>query len=295
MSRILITGANSFIGTNFIKNSKYKEIDEVSLFDFRPEQIDFSKYDVVLHLAAIVHKSKRIPESEYLAINKDLALTVAEHAKKAGVKQFVFLSTVKVYGRFIQGSDPWKEDSRCNPDDAYGRSKFQAELSLNKLADDKFVVSIIRTPIVYGPGVKANMLKFIKLIEKFPALPFAEVNNARYYTFIENLVCYVERIIELRMPGTFIAMDDNASSTTYLVRTISAVLNKNLILFRLPGVLVKLGVHLYPEFFDRLYNSLQLDNSQTKKVLNFTPPVRTEEGLKRTALSYLYDKGVLKT
>lgn len=285
MPRILITGANSFIGTNFIKNSKFKEIGELSLYDFNPGEIDFRNYDVVIHLAAIVHKSKRIPESEYFVINKDLAFRIAENARKAGVSQFIFLSTIKVYGKFVLGSEPWKEDSVCWPDDAYGRSKYEAEKAIQLLENKEFIVSVIRTPIVYGPGVKANMLKFIKLIERFPVLPFRGVKNTRYYTFVENLVDYIDRIIELKASGIFIAMDDYALSTSDVALSIAKFLHRKPLIFRLPRFVVRTGVFLYPRFFERLYGSIRLDNSQTKKVLNFTPRYSTEEGLKRTVLS----------
>ena len=106
---------------------------------------------------------------------------------------------MKVYGKFVQGSDPWNEDSYCHPEDAYGKSKYEAELALRKLEDLGFTVSIVRTPIVYGPGVKANMLRLIRLIEKVPVLPFKNVNNSRCYTYSGNLIGYIDRIIEIKV------------------------------------------------------------------------------------------------
>ena len=138
MTKVLITGANSFVGTNFRKFSQYTDIEEISLFDTRPEDIEFSKYDVVLHLAAIVHQSKKIAEAEYFRVNRDLCLRVAEQAKKRGIRQFVFLSTLKVYGEFVNGSELRNEDSECFPDDAYGKSKYSAEIGLKKLEDETF-------------------------------------------------------------------------------------------------------------------------------------------------------------
>ncbi len=98
MTKILITGANSFIGINFQRFSRYNDIEEVSLLKNKPEELKLSKYDVILHLAAIVHQSKKIPESDYFFVNRDLCIRTAEQAKKEGVKQFIFLSTLKVYG-----------------------------------------------------------------------------------------------------------------------------------------------------------------------------------------------------
>ena len=124
-----------------------------------------------------MHQTIKISEDEYFKINRDLCLEVAKFAKKAGVKQFVFLSTVKVYGKFIKGYSFWNEKSQCFPDDAYGKSKYAAEIALKELNDSNFTVSIVRTPLVYGEGVKANMLSILKLIKKSHFLPFKNVNN----------------------------------------------------------------------------------------------------------------------
>ena len=125
--KILITGSHSFVGTNFINHSKFKTIEEVSLFNYEPGKSGFYNYDVILHLVAIVHQKATIPEAEYFRVNRDLTLQVAREAKQAGVKQFIFLSTVKVYGAFRTSSEPWNESSDCFPEDAYGRSKYEAE------------------------------------------------------------------------------------------------------------------------------------------------------------------------
>lgn len=286
MPKILITGANSFIGINYIKFSVFKDLDQVSLLKISPEEIDFKGYDVVLHLAAIVHQSKQISDEEYFRINRDLCLNVANNAKKSGVKQFVFMSTLKVYGNQIADNELRNELSACFPDDSYGKSKYEAEVELNKIKDETFNISIIRTPLVYGDGVKANMLSLIKLVDRFSILPFAKIRNKRNFTYIENLVSFIDRIIEKKMSGIFIAMDDDALSTSELITLISKYLNKNLFLFSLPGFLIRFLSAVYPSVFERLYNSLEVDNTQTKEILSFTPPFTTEEGIKRMVRSY---------
>jgi nucleoside-diphosphate-sugar epimerase len=290
MPRILITGANSFIGKNFLRFSAYKNVDVISLLDLGPENIDFKKYDVVLHLAAIVHQSKKYSNSEYFNVNRELTLNVAENAKRSGVRQFIFLSTVKVYGNCIPGNEIWNEDSACCPDDAYGMSKHQAEEGLKKIEDSSFIVSIIRTPIVYGPDVGANIMKLIKLIEAFPVLPFRKVENNRHYTYVENLVGFIDRIIKIRASGTFIAMDETGMTTTGLVRLLSKHLNRKIILFRLPGWIIRAGTLLKPEIFDRLYKSFYLDNTKTKIRLNYSPLFSCEEGIGRTIQYYIKGK-----
>jgi nucleoside-diphosphate-sugar epimerase len=281
MTKILITGSQSFVGTNFRNHSKFNEIDEVALFNYEPGKINFSEYDVILHLVAIVHQKATIPEAEYFRVNRDLTLQIAREAKQAGVRQFIFLSTVKVYGAFRTNSDPWNESSACFPEDAYGRSKYEAEKALRALNDDLFTVSIIRTPLVYGEGVRANMASLVKLVKQSIILPFKGIHNKRNYTSAENLVAFIDRIIEEKIPGVFIAMDRKAISTTELVKMISENLDKKTILFKMPDLLIKFGMFVFPKFFDRLYGSYEMDNSKTLQTLDFEPPVTTREGIKR--------------
>lgn len=286
MSRILIIGSNSFIGKNFICFSKFREVKSVSLKNKQAEKIDFENTDVVLHLAAIVHVTRNSSKEEYFRINRDLSLSVAKYAKTAGVKQFIFLSSIKVYGKFIPDSDPWNEESVCNPNDYYGTSKYEAEIELLRLNDINFTVSIIRTPIVYGEGVKANMLMLIKLVENIRILPFADIANKRSFTYIENLIGFIDCIIDKKIDGVFIVKDDGSYSTTELICFISGAMKKKIILFKIPGFFIKAASLFFPLFVERLYGSFNLDNSLTKRKLNFRPPYTTEEGIRKMIASF---------
>jgi len=290
MNKILITGAQSFVGTNFIAHSKFTEIREVSLIDNSPEEINFNEVDVVLHLAAIVHQSKKTPESEYFKVNRDLCLKVAEYAKKGKVKHFIFLSTFKVYGDIIPDSVILNEQSSCFPTDAYGRSKHEAELGLIKMEEPDFIVSIIRAPLVYGVGVKANMLSLVKLVNTLSILPFGSMNNNRCYTFVENLVGFIDRIIEIKASGIFIAMDEKPLSTTELVRFIAKYLGKKVYLFRMPKLLTSLLKISLPGFYNRLYGSFRSENIKTIEILEYKPHYSSEEGIKKMILSCFRNK-----
>jgi nucleoside-diphosphate-sugar epimerase len=281
MIKVLITGANSFVGTNFRRFSMYTDITEVSLLNKRPEDIKFNKYDVVLHLAAIVHQSKKIPDDTYFKVNRDLSLDVAKLAKKAGIKQFVFLSSLKVYGESVQDSKLRNEGSICLPADAYGRSKYEAEIGLRKLEDANFTVSVIRSPLVYGDGVKANMLSLVKLVNSFSFLPFRNVHNKRNFVYTENLAGFIDRIIEKRASGVFIVKDDDAISTTQLVNYLAINLDRKVTLFKLPKFFILMGRFLFPSAFSRLLGSFEFDNSETKKILDYTPKYSTELGIKK--------------
>jgi nucleoside-diphosphate-sugar epimerase len=286
MTKVIITGANSFIGRNFIKFSRFKDIEEVSLFDHKPEEIEFNKYDVVLHLAAIVHKLRKIRDEEYFRVNCDLTLRVAEQAKKSGIKQFIFLSTLKVYGESFEGIDIRNELSKCFPSDTYGKSKYEAEIRLKEIEDDKFIVSIIRPSLVYGENVKANMLNLIKLVDSCPVLPFGNINNRRNFVYAENLSGYIDRVIELRIPGIFIAIDTEVISTSELVKYISKYLEKKIILFKLPRFALSLIRYLLPGMISSLFDSLEFNNTMTLNELKYTVPYTTDEGIRRTIISY---------
>jgi len=290
--RILITGSDSFIGTNFRKFSKYKGIEEISVRDSTPEDIDYHNFDVVLHLAAIVHQDNKIPEETYYRVNRDLCINVAKLAMQSGVKHFIFMSTIKVYGRYMQDSGPLSEYSPCVPVESYEKSKFEAETELIKLENSEFKISIIRTPIVYGPGVKANMLSLIKMVEKFPLLPFGGVNNNRHFTYVENLVGFIDRIIETGISGTFLVMDDEGISTTMLVKYLAEGLERKTRLFKLPEIVVRTGYYLFPKYFDSLYGSFKIDNNKTKEILKYSPPYSTEEGIEKMIYSYLNQKNI---
>lgn len=291
MAKVLITGANSFVGENYKKYSTQNQAEELSLFNLDPKDIDFSKYDIVLHLVAIVHQSTKISKSKYFEINKELCIKTAIAAKKAGIKQFVFLSTVKVYGKYLASVGSWNEKSICKPEDDYGKSKYAAEIALKELEDENFTVSIVRTPLVYGEDVKANMLSLINLVEKFPVLPLGNVNNKRSFTSAENLVAFIDRIIEKRASGVFIAKDRKGLSTTELVELVSKNLKRKIILFKIPNFLIQICKIIYPRVFDRLYGSFQLENNITLQTLNFDPPLSVEEGIKNMIEAYLKSKG----
>jgi len=290
MTKILITGANSFVGSNFIKNSKYKDIEEVCLIKNPIEKIDFLSSDVVLHVAAIVHQSKKIPEREYFEVNRDLCINIAKKAKKSGVSHFIFISTVKVYGEYNPSKGTWNEHAVCVPDDPYGKSKYAAEQGLKELEDENFIVSIIRPPLIYGAGVRANMLSIIKLVDKFPVLPLKRVQNRRSYTAVENLVALIDKIIETKSSGIYIAMDDKPLSTTELLLLIAKALNKRIYLFKLSKYIINIGKVVMPKIFDRLYGSFEIDNSFTRKKIEYKPVITSEEGIRRMVEAYKLDK-----
>lgn len=284
---LLITGSSGFVGTNFINYSTDFKIYGVDLIKTSIDEIDFRNIDAVLHLAAVVHQMGGAPDELYFKINRDLAYEVARRAKNCGVKQFVFMSTAKVFGESTSSKGAWDENSVCTPMDAYGKSKYEAEKLIRGLDGENFKVAIVRSPLVYGVGVKANMYNLVKLVNNCPILPLAKIKNKRSFVFVKNLTSLLKHIIETQSSGIFIAGDTESLSTSKLVTLIAKALNKRVYLFCLPKFIVDFIKYFKPSIIDRLYGSLELDNSKTNKQLKYIPPYTTEEGIKEMVEWYL--------
>lgn len=277
--KILITGSSGFIGTNFIQNSSEFKIVGVDLLIQKVEEVDFSSIDSILHLAALVHQMKGAPEEQYFKVNRDLAFEVAKRAKSQGAKQFVLMSTAKVFGESTTGKPAWDENSDCHPEDAYGRSKYEAEKLLLGLQDEHFKVAIVRSPLVYGVGVKANMYNLVKLVNQFPVLPLGGINNVRSMVYVGNLVALLKHIIQTQAAGIFVAGDKQPLSTTRLTQLIAKASHKKIMLMKIPGFIRNLAKTVKPSIVDRLFGSLELDNSSTNRKLGFIPPYSSEDGI----------------
>ena len=239
--------------------------------------MDCNDIDVVFHLSALVHQMGGASKEEYEKVNVTQTLELARKAKDSGVRQFIFMSTVKVYGEETELK--YTEDSTCNPEDEYGKSKLKAEIELKKLEDENFKVSIVRTPIVYGYGAKANIKSLVNLVNKVPILPFGKIENKRSMVYIGNLCHLVDETITQKKSGIFLASDDEPLSTTRLIELIAKNLDKKIYLVKIPFFesLLKL---VKPSFHKRLYRSLEVDNTITKEKLNLKNPYSVEDGIR---------------
>ena len=278
MKQILLTGSNGFLGSYFI--NKYKNKYNIQTFSFLKDDFNalhVKDIDAVIHLSALVHQMGGASEEEYEKVNVTKTLELAHKAKENGVKHFIFMSTVKVYGE--ETDTAYSEDSLCKPEDEYGKSKLKAEIELQKLEDSDFKVSIIRTPIVYGYGVKANIKNLINLVNKIPILPFGDIQNRRSMVYIGNLCNLIDAVIDKRISGIFLASDDKAISTTRLIELIAKELNRKIYLVKVPFFETLLKV-VKPDFHKRLYGSLEVDNNKTKEILDFKNLYTVEEGVR---------------
>lgn len=275
--KILLTGATGFIGSYFRNHNRSYEILP---FSFQHDNIsisEFSKYDAILHLAALVHQMKTANLAEYEAINLQKTLKLAAKAKSDGVKHFIFMSTVKVYGE--ESNTVYSETTPCHPQDDYGKSKLHAEQQLQKLSDEDFIVSIIRTPIVYGVGVKGNIKNLIELINKVSILPFGNTRNRRSMVYVGNLCALINSALEHQTSGIFLACDDESISTTEFIQRIAVSLGKNFYLIHIPLFETTLKL-LKPSLHKRLFGNLIIDNTLTKARLGYHNPYTIDEGIK---------------
>ena len=274
---ILVTGASGFVGRRFIELTYNRlKINTVSLQSSKIEDVDFGGVDTVLHLAGIAHRMEKTEDQLYYDVNYELTKSLALQAKNAGVKHFVFMSTIKVYGDHY---DHLTLETLCLPNDAYGKSKLLAEEYLNELNSDTFKVAVIRPPLIYGPAVKGNMARLIRLVETKSYIPLGGIENQRSMVSIDNLIQLILLIIEKESSGVYLIQDEKPISTSQLLAEIINAKKSKTKLIRIPNI-VKWVIRLIkPEVYHRIFGSLVVDDSQTKKLLNYKSLETTSEGI----------------
>ena|SRR5690625_2484229 len=237
MKKILITGKNSYIGNMFTQwvgqwSDDY-QVDEISVHGEDWKQEDFSPYDVVFHVAGIVHTKENKDNIDlFYKVNRDLTFEIAKKTKNDGANQFIFMSTMNVYG---VTSGVITEDTPCKPKTAYGKSKLEAEKLIKELQDDRFNIAVIRPPMVYGPNTVGNYARLSKLAKITPVFP--DINNKRSMIYIDNLSEFIRVLIELKKNGVYHPQNKELIRTSKMVQLI-AKHNKRNIWF------TKLGNHL---------------------------------------------------
>lgn len=231
MKRILITGANSYIGTSFENymaqfGSDY-QIDTVDMRGDSWREKDFSGYDSLIHVAGIVHVKEK-NDQLYYQVNRDLAVETAKKAKKDGVKQFIFFSSMSIYG---MDTGVITKETKPNPKNAYGKSKLAAEELLRELQADDFQICVLRPPMIYGPNSVGNYPRLAKLAKKTPIFP--KVNNQRSMLYIGNLSAFLKLMIDTTLSGTFHPQNKEYVNTSEMVKLIAKTNRKKLYL--VPG------------------------------------------------------------
>ncbi|KMT64750.1 UDP-glucose 4-epimerase family protein [Catenovulum maritimum] len=309
MSNILITGASGFVG-NSLLNELDKGVDSIRLLSrrdsfagkydiFQAELNANSDYadalecvNVVIHCAARVHvMNDKVadPLTEFRAVNTEGTINLAKQAAEAGVKRFIFVSSIKVNGESTSNRKPYTAFDTPTPEDPYGISKAEAEQQLLELGKETGMeMVIIRPPLVYGEGVKANFASLMRLVGKGFPLPFRFINgNKRSLVSVYNLVDLIKVCIEHPKAANqvFLASDDHDLSTAEMVALMAKVQGKVNIALPVPVWCFKFVGKLLGKqaVIDRLVGSLQVDISHTKNTLGWQPPYTVEHGFKLAA------------
>lgn len=265
MKKILITGANSYIGTsfeNYLKKWQDEyQVDTVDMIDDSWREKSFSGYDAVFHVAGIAHQKETKENKDlYYKVNSDLAIETAKKAKEDNVKQFVLLSTMSVYGMNV---GVIHKETAPNPKTHYGKSKLEAENGLIKLSSDRFKIAIVRPPMVYGYNCKGNFQTLVKIVKKSPVFPY--VNNKRSAIYIANLCEFVRKIIDNELSDIFFPQDSQYLSTSQAALLIAEALNKKIFFSRMLGLFVRVGIFFHPKI-RKAFGTLYYDESTASQI-----------------------------
>jgi len=316
--KVLLTGATGFVGKavseKLIETGVYlvasvrekseilsHQVSQVLISDLTSEtdwSLALKSVDVVIHSAARVHvmnDTSEDPLAEFRKVNLEGTMALALQAVKAGVKRFIFISSIKVNGESTLSGRPFTADDTPSPLDAYGISKAETEEALMEISlATKMEVVIIRPVLVYGPEVKANFLNMMSWLNHRVPLPLGNIQNQRSLLALDNLIDFILLCVDYKKSPKasnqiFLISDGEDVSTTELLRKTANALGKRPLLISVPVWLMKFAANLLGkgEVANRLFSSLQVDNSKAKELLGWTPVINMDEQLKKTAEEYL--------
>lgn len=281
MKKVLITGANSYIGVSFENYvhehySSELSIDTVDMIDGSWREKNFSSYDVVYHVAGIAHADVGNVSDEvkakYYVINTDLAIETAKKAKADGVKQFVFMSSAIVYG----DSAPYGKrkritaDTEPQPANFYGDSKWQADKGVRELADERFTVTVLRPPMIYGKNSKGNYPTLVKMAKKLPIFP--DVQNERSMLYIENLCEFLLQVMIKGKDGIFWPQNAEYTRTSDMVKIIGEVSGHKVRVSKTWNWVVGLASHIPGKISglaNKAFGNMSYDQSMSKYDFNY--------------------------
>ena len=286
MKRVLITGAGSYVGESvrtYLLNTAPAqfEIDAVDTMNDAWKQADFTRYDVVFHVAGIAHVNAD-PKMEplYYKVNRDLTIDVARVAKAAGVKQFVFMSSQIVFHESQSlKTEVLTAETQPNPNGFYGDSKLQAENGLHELECDSFKVCILRPPMIYGPNSKGNFPRLAKLATKTPIFPCW--HNKRSMLYIDNLAEFVKQAVLRGLSGTFYPQNRELADTVEIIRFFAQAANHGIWITRLLNPFVWMG-SFFLQPLNKMFATYYYEPKMSKYDFEYQV-VGFEESLKRIA------------
>lgn len=277
MKKILITGANSYVGASFEKwlsqwPNEY-HVDTIDMIDGTWREKSFAGYDVVFHVAGIAHiKETKENAHQYYEINRDLAFETAQKAKADGVSQFIFMSSMSVYG--IE-SGVITKNTKPSPKSHYGKSKLEAEEKISLLIDNIFALAVLRPPMIYGKGCKGNYQRLSEFAKKAPIFP--DIHNERSMIYIDNLSEFIRNLIDEQTRGLFLPQNKEYVCTSELVRKIAKIYGKNIKGFCIFNPLIKILMRKI-EILNKVFgNLIYLQDASVCSTVGFEESVRMSE------------------
>ena len=298
MKRILITGAGSYIGTsverylqeyNASSGREMYRIDTISLLEESWKSYDFAPYDAVFHVAGIAHADVGNVSDDtkalYYQVNRDLAYETAGKARDQGVKQFIYMSSVIVYGDSapVGQKKHITEQTPLSPTNFYGDSKKQAEEALLPLMNEEFQVAVLRPPMIYGKNSKGNYPLLAGLAGVAPVFP--DILNERSMLYVENLAEFIRLLVESGKGGIFYPQNAEYTTTSQMVKAIGQVKGKRVRLWKVLNPLVLLASHIPGKIgglADKAFGSLTIDQSLSRKDFDGYQIFSLEESIRRT-------------
>jgi len=255
---ILITGANSYVGTNvekwLLKEPDKYFVETLDMKDSNWKKFDFSKFDVVFHVAGIAHVSNKKHMKElYYKVNRDLAVDTAIKSKKAGVRQFIFMSSMIVYN-FRETKIT--EETQPNPSNFYGQSKLDAEITINSFHDRDFRVAIMRPPMIYGFNSKGNFPKLVRLAKRI--LIFPNLQNKRSMLYINNLSQFIQTVIDETKVGVLFPQNIELSCTTDIIKQIASINNRKIWFTKIANPILIILIKQI-SFFNKVFGDFYYD------------------------------------
>ncbi|CUH92846.1 NAD-dependent epimerase/dehydratase family protein [Herbinix luporum] len=287
--KVLITGKDSFIGRNLkegLENTGEFTVDELDMENEQWQNYDFAPYDTVIHVAAIVHKKKKkIPWETYYQVNTILPYKVAKKARKSRVKQFIFFSSMAVYGqgKKLPFGNIIDEKTGLKPKNYYGKSKLEAEYRLQQLNSEDFKVSIVRPPNIYGYGCPGNYISsFVKLAKLTPVIPVVYTDSKQGFLYIENLCNFIYQIVTEKRSGIFHPQDGEGISTFTFLSEIAGMSNKKVcyshVLGKVINYLSKIPIVI------KVFGGVSYSSSLANYPYNNYSKVDLREALKKTIM-----------
>lgn len=279
MKRILITGANSYIGDSvrdyLLDHSDHFSVDVMDTVGYEPDRNDFTGYDVVLNAAGIAHRKESRSDRElYYRINRDLTLRIAESAKAGGAGQFILLSSMSVYG---MSSGHITRNTKENPLSAYGESKLQADEAVRRLAEESFKVVCLRPPMVYGKGCRGNYQKLRSFALKAPFIP--AYNNQRSMIYIGNLCEFIKTCIDDERNGLFLPQNSEYVTTGEMIRQIAIQHGRKVTMTRALNPFITIAQRGHVETVEKAFGSLTYEKTEPVGTFGFERSIELTETL----------------